>query len=554
MQQSNPGRNAKRHPTARCEISSTDDSGEELMAAFDYIVVGAGSAGAVVAGRLSEDPGVRVLLIEAGGAKKPMNVQIPAAFATQFRTNLDWDYHTEPEPGLNNRSLYHPRAKYLGGCSGMNAMVYIRGSRHDYDSWAKAGATGWSYGDVLPLFKKSERNSRGENEYHGATGPLHIEDLRSPNPLSESLIEGMVSTGLPRNVDFNGAEQVGAGLNQVTQKRGTRWTTADAFVAPASKRRNFTVLAETHVNRLRIEGGRVVGVEVTRDGRREFHQADREVVVSAGAFNTPKILMLSGIGPADHLAQHGIQVVVDNPNVGSHLMDHPFYLANFETTARGTLANAQSPVQLAKFVASRRGSLTSNIAEAGAFFHTRSGEAAPDMQMFGAPAYFWNNGFTTHDKPAYAIGLSLVGSRSRGRVRLRGGDPMAKPALTFNYFSDPAEMDSMVTGIERAREVAHSSAMRGLTTRELHPGGGAAGRSEIEAEIRRNVAHTYHPSCTARIGTEADGVVDPQLRVHGVAGLRIADASVFPTIPHGNTHAPTVLVGEKAAQLMRAAR
>lgn len=520
--------------------------------AFDYIVVGAGSAGAVVAARLSEDPGTRVLLIEAGSAKKPMNVKIPAAFATQFRTDLDWNYRTEPEPHLNDRSIYHPRAKYLGGCSGMNAMIYMRGNRHDYDEWAKAGATGWSYSDVLPLFRKSEANSRGESEYHGATGPLHIEDLRSPNPLSETLLEAAVATGMPRNDDFNGAEQVGAGFNQVTQRRGTRWTTADGFVAPARRRRNFTVLTDAHVDRLRIEGGRAVGVEVTRAGQQEFHRADREVVVSAGAFNTPQILMLSGIGPADHLVQHGIQVVVDNPNVGSHLMDHPFYVANFETTARGTLAGAQSPVQLAKYLASGRGLLTSNIGEVGAFFHTRSGEAAPDMQLIGAPAYFWDNGFQTHDKPAYALGLSLVGSRSRGRVRLRSADPRSEPAMTFNYFSDPAEMDSMVAGIERVREIAGSAALHGLTTRELHPGAGTTSRSEIEAEIRRNVAHTYHPSCSARIGTETDGVVDAQLRVHGVAGLRVADASVFPTIPHGNTHAPTVLVGEKAALLIAA--
>lgn len=520
---------------------------------FDYIVVGAGSAGAVVAGRLSEDPGVKVLLIEAGGVKKPMSVKIPAAFPTQFRTELDWDYHTEPEPHLDNRSIYHPRAKYLGGCSGMNAMIYMRGSRHDYDAWAKAGATGWSYGEVLPLFKKSEANSRGESEYHGATGPLHIEDLRSPNPLSETLVEAMVSTGIPRTADFNGAEQLGAGFNQVTHRRGSRWTTADGFVTPARKRRNFTVLADAHVNRLRIEDGRVVGVEVTRAGQQEFHRADREVVVSAGAFNTPQILMLSGIGPADHLAEHGIQAVVDNPNVGSHLMDHPMYAANFETTARGTLAGAQSPVQLARFLASGRGLLTSNVAEVGAFIRTRSGEVTPDIQMLGAPAYFWDNGFKTHDKPAYAFALSLVGSRSRGQVRLRSADPTAKPALTFNYFSDPAEMDSMVAGIERARAVAGSPMLRGLTTRELHPGGGAVGRAEIEAEIRRNVIHTYHPSCSARIGTEADGVVDAHLRVHGIAGLRVADASVFPTITHGNTHAPSVLVGEKAAQLIAAA-
>jgi choline dehydrogenase-like flavoprotein len=507
-----------------------------------------------VAGRLSEDPGVRVLLIEAGGAGKPMNVKVPAAFATQFRTDLDWDYHTQPEPHLNNRSIYHPRAKYLGGCSGMNAMMYIRGSRHDYDGWAKAGATGWSYDEVLPLFKKSECNARGESEYHGAAGPLYIEDLRSPNPLTETLIEAMTETGLPRNDDVNGAEQVGVGFSQVTQRRGMRWTTADGFVTPALKRANFTLFTDTHVHRLRIETGRAVGVEVVRAGRQEFHLADREVVVSAGAFNTPQLLMLSGIGPADHLAQHGIRVVVDNPHVGSHMMDHPFYAANFETTARGTLAKAQSPVQLARYLVARRGLLTSNIGEAVAFFRTRSGEAAPDVEMFGAPAFFWDNGFATHDKPAYAIALSLVGSSSRGQVRLRSADPTAKPALTFRYFSDQAELDSMVAGIERARDVANSPAVRGLTTRELHPGGQAVGRAAIEAEIRRNVTHTYHPSCSARIGTESTGVVDARLCVHGVAGLRVADASVFPTIPHGNTHAPTVLVGEKAAEMIRAVR
>ncbi|HSV39302.1 MAG TPA: GMC family oxidoreductase N-terminal domain-containing protein, partial [Nocardioidaceae bacterium] len=445
-----------------------------------------------------------------------------------------------------------PRGKMLGGSSGTNAMMYIRGSRHDYDSWAKQGATGWSYDEVLPLFKKSENNSRGASEYHGDSGPLHIEDLRSPTPLTETLIEGMMSTGLPRNPDFNGADQFGAGYNQVTQKRGMRWTTSDAFVLPAMKRPNFTVLTQVHVLRLRIDNGRVVGVEVERDGKQEFHGADREVVLSAGAFNTPHLLMLSGIGPADHLAEHGISTAVDNPNVGAHLMDHPLYLTNYETTAKGTLAGAESPVQLAKFLAARRGMLTSNIGEAGAFFHTRSDEDAPDMQMFGAPAFFWDNGFQEHDKPAFAFALSLVGSKSRGQLRLKSADPKVKIGATFNYFAERADMDSMVAGIERAREAAAYGPLRAVTTKELHPGAGVSTRAELEAEIRRNVSHTFHPACTARIGTEADGVVDPELRVHGVVGLRVADASVFPTITHGNTHAPTVLVGEKAADLIRA--
>lgn len=522
------------------------------MSSYDYIVVGAGSAGAVVASRLSEDPSVQVLLIEAGGAKKPMSVKVPAAFPTQFKTDLDWEYYTEPEPHLDGRRIYHPRAKMLGGCSGMNAMIYIRGSRHDYDDWAKGGATGWSYDEVLPLFKRSENNSRGASEYHGDSGPLHIEEVRAPTPFTETLIDGMVSTGLPRNDDFNGADQVGAGRFQVTHKSGVRWTTSDGYVVPAMKRRNFTVLTQAHVLRLRTVSGRVVGVEAEVNGKAEFHGAEREVVLSAGAFNTPHLLMLSGIGPADHLAEHGIASVVDNPNVGAHLMDHPLYLTNYETSAKDTLAKAESPIQLAKFLVARRGMLTSNIAESGAFFHTRSGEQAPDMQMFGAPVYFWDSGFVTHDKPSYALALSLVGSRSRGQLRLKSADPKVKIGATFNYLAERADMDSMVAGIERAREAAAYGPLRAQTTRQLHPGAGVRTRAELEAEIRRNVSHTFHPACTARIGTEANGVVDPDLRVHGVVGLRVADASVFPTIPHGNTHAPTVLVGEKAADLIRA--
>ncbi len=525
------------------------------MATFDYIVVGSGSSGAVVAGRLTEDPDVTVLLIEAGASKRSLNVQIPAAFSTQFKSKLDWEFYTEPEPHLDNRVMYQPRAKNVGGCSTMNAMIYMRGSRHDYDSWAKDGAVGWSYDEVLPLFKRNETNSRGAGDYHGASGPMHIQDLRTPNPMTTTLIEALVASGMPYNPDFNGADQLGAGPIQTNTRNGMRWTTSDGFVRPALKRPNFTLLTEAHAMRLKITDGRVAGVEVQHGGKIQVHRAEREVVLSAGAFNTPQLLMLSGIGPADHLAEHGITTVVDNPNVGANLMDHPFYTLNFETTVKGTLADAQSPVQMLKYLAGRRGMLASNIAEAGAFFHTRSGDLAPDMQLFAAPAYFWDNGFGTHDKAAYGMGLSLVGSHSRGHVRLRSADPKAKVRLRFNYFAEQSDMDAMVAGIERIREVATSAPLREVTTRELHPGDGVGtDQREIEAEIRRNVMHTYHAGCTARIGTEVDGVVDPELRVHGVSGLRVADASVFPTIPHGNTHAPSLLVGEKAADLIRAAR
>jgi choline dehydrogenase len=522
------------------------------MASFDYIVVGAGSAGAVVAARLSESPASRVLLIEAGGGHRHMSVQVPAAFPRQFKSKLDWGYFSEPEQYLGGRRIFMPRARMLGGCSSMNAMIYIRGNKADYDTWAKDGATGWSYADVLPLFRKSEHNSRGADDYHGDDGPLYVQDPRSPNHMSRGLVEAMAATGMDTNDDFNGAEQLGTGLYQVTQRKGMRWTTADGYISPARKRGNFSVLTNTLVLRVRIENGAAVGVEAERDGQRGFIRATREVILSAGAINTPQLLMLSGVGPADHLAGHGITTIVDNPNVGDHYMDHPMYMINMETTARGTLDEAQSPKWLAMYLSRRTGLLTSNIGEAGAFFHTRSGDEAPDMQFIGAPGYFYDHGFRTYPDPALAIGCSLVGAQSTGQVRLRSGDPKEKPAITANYLKEPADMQAMIAAVERGREVFASEPLRGLVGKEIHPGAGASSREALDKIIRREVEHTYHPACTARIGAESSGVVDPQLRVHGVQRLRVADASVFPTIPHGNTHAPTVMAGEKAALMIAA--
>ncbi|MBS4102980.1 GMC family oxidoreductase [Tsukamurella paurometabola] len=517
---------------------------------FDYIVVGSGSAGAPLAARLSEDPGINVLLIEAGRKERGISVKIPAAFSKQFRTDLDWEYETEAEPHLGGRKLYHPRGKMLGGCSAQNAMMYIRGNRHDFDSWADGGAKGWSYDEVLPYFKRSESNSRGADAYHGADGPLSIEDLRSPNPLSQRILEAMVGSGIPANHDFNGSQQEGVGFYQVTQRRGQRWTTADGYLYPNASRSNLTIWTGAQVHRLDIVNGHVVGLRVEREGAIEIVRADREVILAAGAFGTPHLLMLSGIGPADHLREHGIEPVVDNAHVGDHLMDHPFYLVNMEVNASGTMAEAEKPIQLLKYLALRRGLLTSNVAEVGGFIHTRN-DPAPDMQFIGASSYFWDNGFASHSRPAMAIGCSLVGARSTGTVRLKSGDPQTKPAIAFNYFSHPADMKAMVSGVRRAHEIAMSSFLRDVVIKELHPGPGVVNDAkQLEEEIRRNVIHTYHPTCTARIGVENEGVVDPELRVYGVQGLRVADASVFPTITHGNTHAPTVMVGERAADLI----
>lgn len=521
------------------------------MEEFDYIVVGSGSGGGVLAGRLSEDPGVSVLVVEAGGRSRPnLNVQIPAAFAKQFHTKLDWDYLSEPEPHLNGRRIYQPRGRMLGGTSGMNAMIYIRGNRADYDGWAKAGATGWSYDEVLPLFRRMETNSRGEGEYHGATGPQHVEDAPDPRAVSHRMVEAMVQAGIERTDDFNGAQQEGSGLYQRFTRRGQRWTVYDGYLAPHRKQANLTLLTGAFAHRVLIEAGRARGVVVQVGDEVRTLRARREVVLSAGAYNTPQLLMLSGIGPADHLAEHGIATVVDNPHVGAHLMDHPFYLGNWDTLDRDNLAFAEKPAELVRYLLRRKGMLTSNIGEVGAFVHSSVADDAPALQLIGAPAYFWQHGAGEYDGRAIALGVSLVGARSEGSVRLASADPEAAPRIRNDYFADPDDMTSMLEGIERLREVIESPALRGLAHHEIHPGPGHATRRELEEGVRRDVEHTYHPSCTARMGEEGEGVLDASLRVRGVEGLRVVDASAMPRVTHGNTHAPTMLIGEKAADLI----
>lgn len=517
---------------------------------YDYVVVGAGSAGCVLASGLSEDPDVTVALVEAGGSDRSLSVRIPAAFPKMFHTDRDWDYTSDPEPGLMGRRLYMPRGKMLGGSSAMNAMLFVRGNREDYDSWAKAGADGWSYNDVLPYFRQIENFSRGGNEYRGDAGPLRVTDHRSRTHITELLVAASQQAGLPFNDDYNAAEQEGVSFLQVNQKSGSRWSAADAWLRPASSRKNLTVLPKTQVLRVEISGGRATGVWVSTSQGPELIRAGREVILSAGAIGTPQLLMLSGVGPADHLGGLGIDVVVDNPHVGSHYQDHPFYLLNWETTATGTLAEAERPVQLLNYFLRGKGLLTSTVAEGTAFFRSSSELPAPDMQFHFGAAYFHNHGFDTYPKPAFAIAPTLVAPQSRGEIRLRSDDPLGKPSIVGNHLTEQADVDTMVTGLELARDIVAQEALSEVRGREIHPGADVTDRAGIEKALRRETELIYHPTSTARMGSDGDAVVDPHLRVFGVEGLRVVDASVFPTIPRGNTNAATYMVAQKAVDLI----
>ncbi|MDQ1249685.1 MAG: choline dehydrogenase [Actinomycetota bacterium] len=523
------------------------------MTDFDYVIVGSGSAGCVLAARLTEDPTISVCLLEAGGSERNLNVRIPAAFTKTFKTDRDWGYYSDPEPGLMGRRLFMPRGKMLGGSSSMNAMLYVRGNSADYDGWAKDGAVGWSYDEVLPYFRKSENFSRGSDDYRGVGGPLQVADHRSRTTITELIVEAAMQAGFEFNPDYNGAHQEGVGFLQVTQKFGRRWSAADAWLRPAMSRKNLTVRTGARALGVAFDKGRAVGVQISSKDGDEVVRARREVILSAGSIGTPQLLMLSGIGDADHLSNLGLDVVVDNPNVGAHLQDHPLYVLNWETTAKGTLAEAESPKQLLSFLFRGRGLLTSTVAEGTAFFRSRDDLEAPDLQFHFGAAYFHNHGFDTHDTPAFAIAPTLVAPQSRGYVRLRSADPTADPSIVGNHLTERADVDAMIVAVERAREIAAQAALRPFTGTEIHPGAAVVGASAIEADLRRDTELIYHPTSTARMGSEATGVVDDQLRVHGVSGLRVIDASVFPTIPRGNTNAATYMVAEKAADLLREA-
>jgi choline dehydrogenase len=525
------------------------------MPNYDYIVVGAGSAGCVLANRLSADPSVRVLLLEAGGSDRKMNIRIPVGFAKQFRTDLDWNYTSEPEPSLIGRSMYLPRGRSLGGSSSMNAMIYMRGHRSVYDSWANEdGATGWSYAEVLPYFKRSENNDRLRDEYHGQGGELNVSDAMWTSSLSPRFADSAKAAGLRPTDDFNGAEQEGVGAFQLTQKRGRRWSAADAFLHPVEDRVNLTVQTGAHMRRVLIEGGRASGVEYELDGTPVTARAEREVLLSAGAYNSPQLLMLSGVGPADHLREHGIEVLVDSPHVGRHLQDHPLLTLTWEVDVKSSLLDATKPQHLVRYLVGRgKGMLSSNVAEAGAHVRIRDGIDAPDFQLLFGPAFYSDNGFRTHPNHAFTLGPSFVRPTSSGEVRLRSASPHDPPAIQLGWFQDPEEMRTLIEAARLCRQIAESGPLGQAVIRNLDPGPGVVSDEQLEAYVRANVQHTYHASCTCRMsGGDDDGVLDPELRVRGVEGLRVVDCSSMPRITSGNTNAPAIMIGEKGADLVLA--
>jgi choline dehydrogenase len=518
---------------------------------FDYIIVGAGSAGCVLASRLTEDPKSRVLLLEAGGPDRSQRIHIPAAFSKLFKSPLDWNYETEPEFFLHNRRLYWPRGKMLGGSSSINAMIYIRGNPLDYDEWESFGNAGWKFQDVLPYFKKSENQARGPSEYHGSGGLLNISDLREVNKLTQAFLAACESAGLVPNGDFNGPGQDGVGLYQVTQKNGRRHSAADAYLRPALGRKNLVVLTGAHALRILVEHGRTSGVSFCKNGLTDEARAEREVILSGGTISSPQLLLLSGVGPADDLKGIGIDPVVDLPGVGKNLQDHLMVSTGYLCKQPVSLMSAESIPNMLRYFLFRSGPLTSNVAEAGLFHRTRRDLVQPNLQVLFGPAYYVCHGFKKRKDHCFGFAPTIIKPQSRGTIALRSADPLAAPAIRPNYLSCDSDLDTLIEGVKLTREIAHAPAFEPYRGQELHPGVHVTETNQI-AEFIRNEAETlYHPVGTCKMGNDSLAVVDPFLRVRGIENLRVVDASVMPRIIGGNTNAPTIMIAEKAADMIR---
>lgn len=529
---------------------------------FDYVIVGAGSAGCALAARLSEDPGASVCLLEAGPRDTHPLIRVPFGILWLMHSRtLNWRYYTAPQERLNGRRLFWPRGRTLGGSSSSNAMCYTRGHPADYDAWRDMGNPGWGYADALPHFKRAENRERGATEFHGSGGPLNVAPLRSPNPLSLAFVEAAAAAGYRRNDDFSGAEQEGVGLYEVTQVNGERCSSARAYLRPAEGRPNIAVLTRAQATRVLFEGRRAAGVAFMQEGNERQVSARREMILCGGAINSPQLLLLSGVGPGAELQALGIPVIQDLPGVGKNLQDHLDVTVvqacvkpvSYGLTPRTALRGLADMVH---YLAFRRGMYTTNAAEAGGFVKSAPGEALPDLQFHFTTAPLSNHGLDVKFllQQGYSLHVCDLRPLSRGEIRLTGTNPLAHPAIEPNYLADPRDLEKLVLGVKAARRILAAPAFDPYRGEEIRPGPGVQSDEEIREFVRERAETIYHPAGTCRMGNDPLAVVDPELRVRGLEGLRVADASIMPLLVGGNTNAPAIMIGEKAADLIRSAR
>jgi choline dehydrogenase-like flavoprotein len=523
----------------------------------DYIVIGGGSAGSVIAGRLSENSQVQVTLLEAGGSGDSWLIKTPAAAVAMLPTSINnYAFETVPQPGLNGRRGYQPRGKGLGGSSAINAMVYTRGHRSDYDHWASLGNKGWSYEELLPYFKRSENNSRIRDEFHGNQGPLHVSDLQTHNPFQQIYLDAARQAGFPINDDFNGATQEGLGIYQVTQHNGERWSAARAYLHPhMGKRQNLNVETGAQATRILFEGKRAVGVECIQSGSRRVFRARCEVILCAGAFLSPQLLMLSGIGPAQHLQQHGIAVLHDLPGVGQNLQDHPDFIFGYEVKSQDLMGislagAARLASESIRYIRSREGFIATNYAEAGGFLKTNAALEAPDIQLHFVMALVEEHARKLRTAHGLSCHVCLLRPKSRGQVTLSSADPCQSPLIDPAFLAEEDDLETLVKGYKLTQRLMDAPALALLRHKDVFTSH-VKSDDDIRQVLRDRSDTVYHPVGTCKMGTDAMAVVDPQLKVNGIEGLRLVDASIMPTLVGGNTNATVIAMAEKAVDLIR---
>src|SRR5829696_1182237 len=535
------------------------DGGAVDAGTFDYIVTGAGSAGCCVAARLSESGRYKVLLLEAGPDDRYWWIHVPIGYSRLFANpRVNWMFESEPEPELEGRTMYQPRGKVLGGTSSINGMVYMRGNPADYDLWRQRGCADWDWDSVLPYFKKAEDQERGADPAHGVGGPLRVSDQAIRWELGDRFIEAALQAGLPANNDFNNGEQEGAGPFQNTTDRRRRWSTATAYLKPARRRPNLAIRTNAHATRIRVEEGRASGVEFLCDGVPHVARASGEIVVCGGVYGSPQLLLLSGLGPASHLQELGVPVVRDMPAVGAELQDHFYVRLAFRCTQPITLNDiANSPVRRlvagAQYLLFGKGPLTSNGICAGGFARSDKRLDRPDIQLnFSVWSFADRNraGVAPHPFPGFTISAVHLRPDARGTVRLKSPDPLAAPSIRFNFLRTPYDLEALTAGMRLARTITTQPALAPYVAEEILPGARVVSDADFEATIRRNGISNLHPVGTCRMGADPEAVCDPRLRVNGIEGLRVVDASVMPSVPAGNTNAPTIMIAEKASDMI----